>query len=132
MREPVQHGIRGSRCRRWKNLTRDSVAGKQFLRGWQALLQGSAPQVGVFAGRGASESTNGVCRGLNARARTAGGAGGVARHACLQRYRAKKARRLFTHTVRYAARKANADRRPRVKGRFVKASELAAYLAAQA
>ena len=57
---------------------------------------------------------------------------GVARRACLQRYRAKKARRLFTHTVRYAARKATADRRPRVKGRFVKASELAAYLAAQA
>ncbi|KAK9839523.1 hypothetical protein WJX81_007349 [Elliptochloris bilobata] len=57
--------------------------------------------------------------------------GGVARRACLQRYRAKKARRLFTHTVRYAARKANADRRPRVKGRFVKASELAAFLQAQ-
>lgn len=61
----------------------------------------------------------------------AGSPGGVARRACLQRYRAKKARRLFTHTVRYAARKANADRRPRVKGRFVKASELAAYLQGQ-
>ena len=61
----------------------------------------------------------------------AGSPGGVARRACLQRYRAKKARRLFTHTVRYAARKANADRRPRVKGRFVKASELAAYLEGQ-
>jgi len=108
------------------------VAGKQFVLGWQAFRQGSAQQVGVCAGRRASESAYSVRCGLIAHAQIAGGAGGVARHACLQRYRAKKARRLFTHTVRYAARKANADRRPRVKGRFVKASELAAYLAAQA
>ncbi len=106
--------------------------GWQFGLGWQAYLQGSALQVGVCAGRRASDSTYGVRCGLIARAQIAGGTGGVARHACLQRYRAKKARRLFTNTVRYAARKANADRRPRVKGRFVKASELAAYLAAQA
>jgi hypothetical protein len=44
----------------------------------------------------------------------------VARQACLDRYRAKKAKRMFGKKIRYAMRKVNADRRPRVKGRFVK------------
>lgn len=38
----------------------------------------------------------------------------------LARYREKKSRRCFVKKVRYAARKANADARPRVNGRFVK------------
>jgi hypothetical protein len=49
-----------------------------------------------------------------------------ARAECLARYRAKKARRKFSNTVRYHARKVNADKRPRIKGRFVKKEELAA------
>jgi hypothetical protein len=49
-----------------------------------------------------------------------------ARAECLARYRAKKARRKFTNTVRYHARKVNADKRPRIKGRFVRKEELAA------
>ncbi|BDA48698.1 probable zinc finger protein CONSTANS-LIKE 6 at C-terminar half [Coccomyxa sp. Obi] len=48
------------------------------------------------------------------------------RRECLQRYRDKKQRRHFTHKVRYTARKLNADRRPRIKGRFVKAADIAA------
>ncbi|EIE27542.1 hypothetical protein COCSUDRAFT_55541 [Coccomyxa subellipsoidea C-169] len=48
------------------------------------------------------------------------------RSECLQRYRDKKQRRHFTHKVRYTARKLNADRRPHIKGRFVKACDLAA------
>lgn len=39
---------------------------------------------------------------------------------CLKRYREKKARRLYTKTIRYQLRKINADKRPRIKGRFVK------------
>lgn len=45
------------------------------------------------------------------------------REACLTRYREKKARRSYGKTIRYAMRKVNADRRPRIKGRFVKVSQ---------
>ncbi|CAK0740691.1 hypothetical protein CVIRNUC_001269 [Coccomyxa viridis] len=48
------------------------------------------------------------------------------RKECLQRYRDKKQRRHFSHKVRYTARKLNADRRPRYKGRFIKAADLSA------
>ncbi|GFR50121.1 hypothetical protein Agub_g12271 [Astrephomene gubernaculifera] len=50
---------------------------------------------------------------------------------CLERYRQKKARRMFTKKIRYQLRKINADKRPRIKGRFVKKEELAEFLAAQ-
>lgn len=43
------------------------------------------------------------------------------RAACLERYRQKKARRSYVKHIRYHMRKVNADRRPRVKGRFIKA-----------
>eukprot|EP00798_Chlamydomonas_sp_ICE-L_P014685 gene14685-20722_t len=38
----------------------------------------------------------------------------------LERYRSKKAQRMFTKKIRYQLRKINADKRPRIKGRFVK------------
>ena len=44
----------------------------------------------------------------------------------LQRYRDKKVKRLLQPAVRYKLRKANADQRPRIKGRFVKKHEEAA------
>ena len=45
------------------------------------------------------------------------------RQECLKRYREKKARRGQTKMVRYQLRKINADRRPRIKGRFIKKGE---------
>ena len=45
------------------------------------------------------------------------------RQECLRRYREKKARRGHTKMVRYQLRKINADRRPRIKGRFIKKGE---------
>ena len=51
-----------------------------------------------------------------------------ARAECLERYRAKKARRLYTKKIRYHLRKVNADKRPRIKGRFVKKEELDDYM----
>ena len=45
------------------------------------------------------------------------------RQDCLRRYREKKARRMYTKLVRYQLRKINADRRPRIKGRFITKEE---------
>lgn len=45
------------------------------------------------------------------------------RAAAIARYREKKKRRAFTKVIRYQMRKINAERRPRVKGRFVKRGE---------
>lgn len=59
----------------------------------------------------------------------------LARQASLERFRLKKARRALAgggKKIRYVARKVNADKRIRVKGRFVKAGEAAAILAAEA
>lgn len=47
---------------------------------------------------------------------------GSTRAASLERYRQKKASRSYSKHIRYHMRKVNADRRPRVKGRFIKAS----------
>lgn len=48
----------------------------------------------------------------------------------LERYRVKKARRAYTKRIRYQLRKINADKRPRIKGRFVKKEELDEYMRA--
>ncbi|CAN7068014.1 hypothetical protein IGI04_041366 [Brassica rapa subsp. trilocularis] len=45
------------------------------------------------------------------------------REARVLRYREKKKRRKFEKTIRYASRKAYAERRPRINGRFAKISE---------
>uniref|UniRef100_A0A0A9HCZ0 CCT domain-containing protein n=1 Tax=Arundo donax TaxID=35708 RepID=A0A0A9HCZ0_ARUDO len=42
------------------------------------------------------------------------------REARVQRYREKRKNRKFQKTIRYASRKAYAEARPRIKGRFVK------------
>ncbi|RWW47659.1 hypothetical protein BHE74_00046327 [Ensete ventricosum] len=46
------------------------------------------------------------------------------REARVMRYREKRKTRKFEKTVRYASRKANAETRPRIKGRFAKKSEV--------
>ncbi|PKA65804.1 Protein chloroplast import apparatus 2 [Apostasia shenzhenica] len=51
-----------------------------------------------------------------------GGCGGV-RDASVLRYKEKRRSRLFSKRIRYEVRKVNADRRPRMKGRFVKTQE---------
>ncbi|KAI4389286.1 hypothetical protein MLD38_001527 [Melastoma candidum] len=49
---------------------------------------------------------------------------GVEREARVMRYREKKKMRKFEKTVRYASRKAYAETRPRIKGRFAKRTEV--------
>lgn len=45
------------------------------------------------------------------------------REARVMRYREKRKNRKFEKTIRYASRKAYAETRPRIKGRFVKRTE---------
>lgn len=45
---------------------------------------------------------------------------------CVERYKEKRKKRLFSKTIRYEMRKINAEKRPRIKGRFVKKNELGA------
>ncbi|KAH0452627.1 hypothetical protein IEQ34_019926 [Dendrobium chrysotoxum] len=44
----------------------------------------------------------------------------------LMRYREKRKNRRFEKTIRYASRKAYAETRPRIKGRFAKRTEIEA------
>ncbi|MQL80262.1 hypothetical protein Taro_012707 [Colocasia esculenta] len=50
--------------------------------------------------------------------------GGMDREARVLRYREKKKRRKFGKQIRYASRKAYAEVRPRIRGRFVKAPDV--------
>ncbi|XP_031115309.1 uncharacterized protein LOC116019296 [Ipomoea triloba] len=50
----------------------------------------------------------------------AAAAGQTHRAASVLRYKEKRQNRLFSKTIRYQVRKLNAEKRPRVKGRFVK------------
>ncbi|CAN6201855.1 unnamed protein product [Urochloa humidicola] len=49
-----------------------------------------------------------------------GGGGDGGREARVSRYREKRRTRLFSKKIRYEVRKLNAEKRPRMKGRFVK------------
>lgn len=48
------------------------------------------------------------------------------REARVMRYREKRKNRRFEKTIRYASRKAYAETRPRIKGRFAKRAEVEA------
>ncbi|KAG9148340.1 hypothetical protein Leryth_012286 [Lithospermum erythrorhizon] len=48
---------------------------------------------------------------------------GMDREARVMRYREKRKNRKFEKTIRYASRKAYAEKRPRIKGRFAKRTE---------
>ena len=49
---------------------------------------------------------------------------GGEREARVSRYREKRRTRLFAKKIRYEVRKLNAEKRPRMKGRFVKRTSL--------
>ncbi|MCO5598351.1 hypothetical protein L7F22_052445 [Adiantum nelumboides] len=65
-----------------------------------------------------SPPSDGTCVGDDADADGVG----RARHARVLRYREKRRTRLFSKKIRYEVRKLNAERRPRMKGRFIKRS----------
>ncbi|XP_064949567.1 zinc finger protein CONSTANS-LIKE 3-like [Musa acuminata AAA Group] len=74
------------------------------------------------------DGSGGIAKGTKADATgpNYGGGGGRAadREARVMRYREKRKNRRFEKTIRYASRKAYAETRPRIKGRFVKRSEI--------
>ncbi|RRT55490.1 hypothetical protein B296_00045314 [Ensete ventricosum] len=74
------------------------------------------------------DGSGGVVKGARADATGphSGGGGERAadREARVLRYREKRKNRRFVKTIRYASRKAYAETRPRIKGRFVKRSEI--------
>jgi len=53
------------------------------------------------------------------------------RKARVARYLEKRKTRTYENKIRYASRKAYAESRPRIKGRFAKREELEAFLRAQ-
>ncbi|KAI4386470.1 hypothetical protein MLD38_004401 [Melastoma candidum] len=53
------------------------------------------------------------------------GLGDTGREAKVSRYREKRRTRLFSKKIRYEVRKLNAEKRPRMKGRFVKRASFA-------
>ncbi|KAH0435905.1 hypothetical protein IEQ34_026528 [Dendrobium chrysotoxum] len=55
-----------------------------------------------------------------------GASGGEEREARVTRYREKRRTRLFSKKIRYEVRKLNAEKRPRMKGRFVKRTTMSA------
>ncbi|KAK7388468.1 hypothetical protein VNO78_23284 [Psophocarpus tetragonolobus] len=74
-------------------------------------------------GRNSSDSSGIVVSGVS------GGQGatqlcGMDREARVLRYREKRKNRKFEKTIRYASRKAYAETRPRIKGRFAKRTEI--------
>ncbi|KAL2224640.1 UNVERIFIED_CONTAM: Zinc finger protein CONSTANS-LIKE 7 [Sesamum indicum] len=50
------------------------------------------------------------------------GGNGNQREASVMRYKEKRQKRLFSKKIRYQVRKINAEKCPRLKGRFVKRS----------
>ncbi|KAI3681665.1 hypothetical protein L6452_36467 [Arctium lappa] len=59
-------------------------------------------------------------RGSNSSYKSLGGISDGGREARVSRYREKRRTRLFSKKIRYEVRKLNAEKRPRMKGRFVK------------
>ncbi|KAK4479284.1 hypothetical protein RD792_014795 [Penstemon davidsonii] len=95
-------------------------------------MDGIRPQIEEFTveclgGSGSNDLYGGVGQG-RLRANDAG------REARVSRYREKRRTRLFSKKIRYEVRKLNAEKRPRMKGRFVKrtnvlsGSSLPAYM----
>ena len=66
------------------------------------------------------ERSDGVMAGMVA---TTPAAAAESREARLMRYREKRKNRRFEKTIRYASRKAYAETRPRIKGRFAKRAD---------
>ncbi|CAN6460869.1 unnamed protein product [Victoria cruziana] len=111
----------------------DNLPGSSFFRrltldGCCTTASSSASQPMEFPLQGqqasgcSSSTTTVTTEGSDAR-NTSEAISATEREARVSRYREKRKRRHFAKTIRYASRKAYAETRPRVKGRFVKSAE---------
>ena len=81
-------------------------------------LWGEVPSMGY----GGGEMSGGGEGGQSGGGSSHGGGGDGGREARVSRYREKRRTRLFSKKIRYEVRKLNAEKRPRMKGRFVKSA----------
>ncbi|KAF7838071.1 zinc finger protein CONSTANS-LIKE 5 [Senna tora] len=86
------------------------------------VVPDSVTEISYSLGRNISGSSESVGIGL-AGNNQATQLGGLDREARVLRYREKRKNRKFEKTIRYASRKAYAETRPRIKGRFAKRTE---------
>ncbi|XP_004507813.1 zinc finger protein CONSTANS-LIKE 5 isoform X2 [Cicer arietinum] len=86
----------------------------------------AVPEMSYSFGRNSSESSGMVSGGVNSQqgVQVATQLCGMDREARVLRYREKRKNRKFEKTIRYASRKAYAETRPRIKGRFAKRTEI--------
>lgn len=71
-----------------------------------------------------SSESSGIISAGNSTTQLGSSASGMNREARVLRYREKRKNRKFEKTIRYASRKAYAETRPRIKGRFAKRTEM--------
>ncbi|KAG2445147.1 hypothetical protein HYH02_008615 [Chlamydomonas schloesseri] len=83
----------------------------------QPILSAAAPAAAPKSGSAAASAA--LAAGAN-----------LTREQRVARYREKRKNRSFAKTIRYASRKAYAEIRPRIKGRFAKKEEIEAWKAA--
>ncbi|GBF96815.1 hypothetical protein Rsub_09671 [Raphidocelis subcapitata] len=89
----------------------------------------AAAPSGRAPARGAAASA--VASAVAVAAPGAAPADNLTREQRVARYKEKRARRQFKKTIRYASRKAYAEVRPRIKGRFARKDELEAWRTAE-
>lgn len=95
---------------------------------WGMQVSSSSLEVGVVPD-GSSAMTDitnpyGKGVGVEAGSQTVVQISAADREARVLRYREKRKNRKFEKTIRYASRKAYAEMRPRIKGRFAKRTDL--------
>ncbi|KAI9117684.1 hypothetical protein K1719_011850 [Acacia pycnantha] len=71
-----------------------------------------------------SSESSGIISAGNSTNQSGSSLSGMNRKARVLRYREKRKNRKFEKTIRYASRKAYAETRPRIKGRFAKRTEM--------
>ncbi|KAK4257650.1 hypothetical protein QN277_007213 [Acacia crassicarpa] len=71
-----------------------------------------------------SSESSGIISAGNSTNQSVSSLSGMNREARVLRYREKRKNRKFEKTIRYASRKAYAETRPRIKGRFAKRTEM--------
>ncbi|XP_059640134.1 zinc finger protein CONSTANS-LIKE 4-like [Cornus florida] len=107
----------------------DYSGSKPFMYNFNApslsqSLSSSSLEVGVVPdyNAGVADASNSLGRSTGET--VANPISGMDREARVLRYREKRKNRKFEKTIRYASRKAYAETRPRIKGRFAKRSEV--------